>query len=691
MLDKFLKKTSGPKPINKRGGNVFEQHAEKIVLGVSGLLCLWLLVAFVLMSPNAERVGGRKLRPGKIDAYVKAQADQLAAAVNENASPGNYTAGAAVAKVTSKLNNSIDNIADFRIAAPKPSELLIAEDRQYPMPVVGGIDKVAVSAIRGAAHVPVEEVGMDKPYDTAMTKLGDIDLVTVQGSFDLPSLYRSFKQSFSLGRGLKSEWRDDELATPVFAAAQVQRRQLLDDGRWGDWVVVDRPRIDKYRSKLNVSEDVSQLRYDISMLKDQFKSFECQLDILQPEPYDFASANSMWLVPSYLKEYVSVQEQQKMEKLKQDREKQRNERLGRTGYTSRSTRGEDEAYGAYDSPAAGGPRTGRMTAAEMRAMRTAPGGGRPGVNPPGVPGRMTDGRDYNDEYGYGGGFMSTDPLERRLKEIITENIKILINERTPLDQMRDVLTFWAHDDTAAPGNTYQYRIRLGVFNPVAGKGWVAAKDEAYDKQVILWSDFSNVTEPVEIPPMVHFFPTEIVRTGENGVRVQVSKYYLGNWRSENFDVYPGELIGKEIEAPAKIGTPAMGRGYDEYADSINFGAPASTPEKIDFNTGARLVDLVTTDRWTGLSTLVRSQIVDMLYTVDGSMVVHLPVKRNNWTDEMRAQFAVIEEAASQQVTLSQSRGQSILKRGQTGGYGVYGSGPYDRGDGRESFGRPYVD
>ena len=117
----------------------------------------------------------------------------------------------------------------------------------------------------------------------------------------------------------------------------------------------------------------------------------------------------------------------------------------------------------------------------------------------------------------------TSPADRRRQQrttadVIADNTKIIIDQRTSLETLQSLI-FWAHDDTIEPGNTYEYRIRLGVFNPIAGRNWCAPQDRQYENQVILWSEFAQAPEPVVIPPMVYFFPTELARSNESGVTI----------------------------------------------------------------------------------------------------------------------------------------------------------------------------
>jgi hypothetical protein len=676
MLDKLLKKTGNQKSVNKRKGNLLEQHAEKIVFAVSGVLCLWLLVMFVIGSPNAVVIDGRKLKPGEVDKHIKTKADKLSADINvppTTKPPLKDPTKIYIVKQTDPLGG----VPDFQIKIPGKTDKVIKEDRLYALPVRGGIDKIAAEVIRGAAHIPVEEIGMDNPYDKAMTELGDIDLVTVEGSFDVAALYRSFKQSFSLGRGLKTEWRDPELASPVFASVQLHRRRLLEEGGWSDWEIIPRPKIDQYRAKImGIPETVEELRFDIDMHKAQFKGLEFRQNILQPDPYDFASANAVWLSPTYRKEYIVLEERLKKEAIRTEREKLIERTRGRGGRT-RNTAGAGEGYG-YDAD-------GGMEGRSGRRSSTRSGRGNPNIR--GDRGGVDGGRgDYGAAGYYGGEAARRGPQERTLDDVIADNVKVLIDERTQFDAMREMLVFWAHDDTAMPGNTYQYKVRLGVFNPIAGNGWLTEQDKEFDNQVILWTDFSDVTESVEIHPMFHFFPTVIAKSQEKKVRIRVSKYHMGNWRSEDFDVCPGELIGKEVDfkrATRTRGAASLRGDFNEY-DAGGYNPMNTMPEKINFGTGAMLVDIVKTDKWTGLSTLTRSQVADILYTTDGVTMMHLPVKRNNWPPAMKAQSMIIEEASKVDVELNSSRGQSSLKRRIRGGY--MGGG---RGEGRYDYGREY--
>lgn len=639
--------------MKKRKGNLLEQHAEKIVLGVSVVIGLALLWFLVIGSPNSVQIGGRKFGAGEVDRQIRTSAEKLEARLNEPPAAATPQSGHKETYVA-KLNSPLREVGDFKLIVPGRNPEAPVEDREYALPTVPPATNAFARAIRGTAHVPLEEVTPEIPYDKVPTTLKDMDLVSVQAGFDVAALYRNFKQSFIMGPSVRSDWRDDDLAAPVFAAAQLQRRRLLDDGRWSDWEVVPRPRIDAYRTRLDIPETTDNLKYDISMQKAQIKPFEIQQTILQPRPYDFASAETVWLTPSFYDEYVKILDREQKEALRQERE--------RTLGTRRETNV------GYETPAGRtGTRAAETPYADTRT-RTLPSRGR--TNEPTTRGRGTAAGAYYDEY-----MTETSPADRRRQQrttadVIADNTKIIIDQRTSLETLQSLI-FWAHDDTIEPGNTYEYRIRLGVFNPIAGRNWCAPQDRQYENQVILWSEFAQAPEPVVIPPMVYFFPTELARSNERGVTIEVARYHMGNWRKQGFDVRPGEMIGKPVDVQPQVSAADGRAAFDEYEMTRG----TMLPEKIDFSTGAMLVDLVRSDAWTGLR-VVRSELIDALYTHDGLIIQHVPVRKNSWTADMKAQYAQIEEAAAKTVTLNTSRGQSKVDvfKPRPAAYPAYGDG-----------------
>jgi hypothetical protein len=61
----------------KISGDFFEEHIEKIVFAVTGLVCMWLLLTRVLFSPNYVTYDNTKIGINKIDTYISKQVEDL--------------------------------------------------------------------------------------------------------------------------------------------------------------------------------------------------------------------------------------------------------------------------------------------------------------------------------------------------------------------------------------------------------------------------------------------------------------------------------------------------------------------------------------------------------------------------------------------------------------------------------------
>ena len=627
----------------KKKGNFFERHVEKIVLGVSGVLSVWLLWVFVLGSPYAEEISGRKFGPGEIDGYIGRQSADLEDLLNAKPEVVPYTQEREN-EFVSKLDCSIAIVPDFIVPVPGVGDIRqLDSQRVYRMPEIGSAVEVAATAVRGVAHIPLDEVSPEKPYGSVSTEMSDMDLVTVEAKFDVEALFRNFRQSFAGTKVTKIEWREEDYARAVFASVELQRRHLSEDGQWSGWQVVPQTRINHLAKKLHVEQELDRLKYGIDYARTTFSSIEMRRAILQPAPYDFVSLENGWLSPALYSEYVKLKdeerkkaERERMLEAREEREQELLERRNRSeGGIQRSPMG---GFGGARPQARPAPRTTRPAPVPRRALPVSPVRDRFGSRPEVVVG-----------------------AERTMATVFIDFQKLQITDTTVLESLRDPLTFWAHDDTVVTGESYQYRIRIGVFNPIAGRDWFRQDEEHLKNDVILWSSYSDVTETVAIDPMLYIFPVDTTRES-GGVKVEVAKYHFGRWRSEQFEVWPGESIGMAIEIEKERGTATMLPG----------SAGVSTPklEEIDFTTGRFLVDVIGRAQWQGTHSLQFREFSEMLYTADGVNIEHLAVTSRFWPRDLLADFKKVEAAQKlETVTISATGrgGTSDPTQGYSGG------------------------
>jgi len=632
-----------------KGRNFFEEHIEKVVLAVVGVVSVWLLITHVLISPNRVLYGGKKLAPGEIDISIKRQADILEDKLNRKPDPGTiYEPN--IGKYSDLLKSAIRDIdvrnIDFYWPLPICSSTSFSKDnRKYHIPRVCNIGRVSVDHIRAVAYVPTKKINKKNPYSKDNSEPNDIDFVTVESSIDAAQLVKDFHESFA-GESVPEEWRDPCLAKPVFAAVQLQRKELLGEDDWSQWQTVPLTKIDPYKKMFKVIENAENLPPGgIKVRLLNFDNEQVMKDLLQPEAYRIASVEEEWFPPTLHEKYVKYQrdqeEKEKREAMKaerkkrqEEREKRRQERLGIRGGTM--------------------PASGRISSLEEESSVGGMAPGRRGIRGIGMRrdrglgpmrGRRfpATGRVPSTTRKIHSGFTTKKKAaEKTNKTLKTTTIndfydkyeKMLITEETNIAKMSKPLMFWAHDDSVEPGKSYRYRIRLGVFNPIAGTGEVAEQDISQKDKVVLWSKFSNETETVKIPARLYFFPNKIQEA--KIVTVEVCRYVLGYWYSELFRVRQGEVIGKVKTVKLKSGTAKEGEQNTETTE-------AKIPKAIDYSTGAMYVDAMLMNNWAGGRSMSSAPYYDMLYSFDGTQIKHIPVDQRYWCQELQTKFGEIKQ------------------------------------------------
>ncbi|MHC4904692.1 MAG: hypothetical protein ACYTEN_02550 [Planctomycetota bacterium] len=604
---------------------ILEKQIDKIVLAVFALISVVLLWVYVIGNPYSEkvRIQGRErtLSPSEIDRYVKQEAEKMLPELLKPAAPIPYNETDA-ATYDQLLQCSFSDVSSsVRIPYPGAGDVAIEEDRLYALPQIPALTDVVVADLRGAAKVPTEEITPSRTYASAVGEVEDIDLVSVSARFDVKKLYTNFQQSF-MGPRLKTSWKDPALATPVFADLELQRRARQKNGQWGPWESIPHTKIDAYqKQRKELPSTLEQSQFGVNLLMPLYKEDAVQWDILQPESYSFSISRMEWLPPVFLKEALDIQDKEDEKAERQRREDRlKAQSAGRRSSTSRTTR--------------------RPTPTRRQpAGRSTRGRGDREMMP-----------DIMGEGGYGITTPRTVvPKERTVDDVKKEFEGERLDDKSILADRQDLLV-WAHDDTVEPGNTYQYRMRIGAFNPIAGKDWFEKDQIQYKNQVVLWSGYSEPTEVLVIPRRVYVFPTEVIasQTASNkseGVKVEVAKYYLGQWRDFDFDVYQGQIIGYEVEDVQATNKTGIG-GIDSEMYGMTGEGQDPLTEKVDFTTGITFVDVASETVWG--SNLRRSVLYEMLY-YDADGLQQMPVGKSNWSSDTRGTYTEIQKAMTRDV------------------------------------------
>ncbi len=598
--------------MNKQRTNFFESHIEKIVFAVVGILCIWILISRVLVSPNYIEYDRKKFGTGGIDDYILIQAEELEDRLNRKTEP-KESYKPRLKEFNALFDSTIQEI-DFSLVLPQPKAVGKQDvKRQYNIPAVGPLMDVQVGHIRAVAYVPTEPVG-EKTYEAVGHEAKDIDFVTVEAKFDIKELCEDFYECFA-GYNVEPEWRDPCMAKPIFAALDLQRKHLLPDESWSDWQRVLRSRIDHRKEMFGIIEQVDDLPASgVKLRLLQYGNPVVASDLLQPNGYRIASANEEWFPPSYHSEYLKLQKEldvrQKRKVRDAERQERQNERkAARAGKMSsqRSSLATMEGEGGgseYESTSSRSKSSTRRSRLERRSEKQE----RP--NP-----------------------KAKEPT-RKISDIYDEFENVLITDETVFSQMDEPLLVWANDDNIKAGNAYRYRIRIGVFNPIAGTDQFSEEAKSMKNRAILWSKFTESSETVRIPAMQYFFPRSLQEAAET-VTVQVSKYVLGHWYSKDFAANKGEDIGRITEIDVK-----------NEQDGIK---NTTAPKEIDYRTGVVLVDVLPVNDWSGNRGLRARQYYNMLYSFNGAGIEQMPIKNKYWSEELQLRFSEIKRAGKEPI------------------------------------------
>jgi hypothetical protein len=610
--------------MSKKSGNFFEvhieAHIEKIILGIAVIVFVWLFITRVLLSPNYVKYDGRKFTASSIDRHISKQADLLRSKLElKPESVQQYEPQ--INNFTAYLETPLKNIDDsirFPLPGSRPA-IEIGYGKKYHLPLVGNVSEISAGYIRAVVYMPTQTVNEENTYDTVEHEPNDLDFVTVEAKFDTALLYENFQKSFN-GPAVPEEWRDPCLANPVFAAVQLERQELEADGSWSNWEVVPRTRIDSYRETFKVIEDIDELPPGgIKVRLLQFDHPQVRMNLLQPAAYAIASAQEQWYPPSLHEKFMEYQaavkaqdRREELEAKRQEREKQIEERR-RQAATSRPR--QRPAGGVIGEMGMEEP----MNEGIGAGMKTPSGLIRPEQTRPDT--RRSDRekiRTQRKKEKEAAGAISLQDIDEELQNI-------LLTEDTDVSKMHNALVFWAHDDTVEAEKTYRYRLRLGVFNPIAGTEQLVEQDEWQKDKVILWSEFSEVSKAIGIPPRLCFFAREIQEAAKT-VTVTVSRYVLGYWYSADFMVKAGETIGS-VRA----------------LEPLDAQEQLTVPQQIDYTTGAVLIDVVQVDDWSAGTNPYKRQYYDILYSFDGTDVERMAIKQRYWPDKVQAMYTTIRK------------------------------------------------
>lgn len=544
-----------------KGINPIEQHLEKAVVGVTGLVFLGVIAQQFLTQPNQVKVGSDTLPPERAFEPVKRAADTLKGRM-ESGSPelaaGFDAAGADLKKEFDKLVSGGVSprkaVGGFGPSIALGGGTIKASDAIYaelalpaPSPAIAAsywatiASDEAKNAPALAAILPKEQ-----PYDHAF--------VSVESSFSAKSLIESLMSDPDGGGPIEPMpqgwWREGLEVVTV----EVERSQANSDGTWGAGQMVP-PMLGRSLFITSWSDSVKTTG-DMQTLTLQAK--ERSTEILRPNFYKTVASRA-WEPPSKMAALsaakIDVNElAQKQAKLESEKKKLEEKKAELAKLPAAPSR---------EQPAPREP-----------AQPSQPGrpGDRPGQQPqPAQPPRDTAAPQRNR---LNNEIKSLEQEIGRLEADVVRLTALQGGETVAATSADSVLSsenirFWVHDATAQPGEKYRYRLRVGVNNPLFGRA-ALLKDEqkkAADASVIKgpWSEWSS---PVEVDRSEYYFVTSVTPANELGearASVELFKFYLGYYRKQTAGMNIGDPLVGDIPLPKAL------------AAAANAAAPAAAP------------------------------------------------------------------------------------------------------------------
>ena len=141
----------------------------------------------------------------------------------------------------------------------------------------------------------------------------------------------------------------------------------------------------------------------------------------------------------------------------------------------------------------------------------------------------------------------------------------------PVEPQYTYAKVWAHDLSVRPGRTYQYRMRVAVFNPVYGHPDCGDEQAKWTLERV--GEWSEPSVAVTIPRLVHFY---FVGVFGDRATMELHRWIHGQW-----------VIARSVTC--RVGTPVV------CSKPVPIKVPGSgkeVTETVDLSPGVLLVDMI---------------------------------------------------------------------------------------------------
>lgn len=597
---------------------VFELHVEKVVLGLAALFMVYVVATYLFTTPNTIEYNNEAFQPGELSGEILAKAREMQNRA-ERVEPDTREVPPLRETVRVEMRESfLSDGADDPILEPT---LAVAAPIHAMPPIAGSTGRGEVRLVRPLApDAPVVTGGRSvveprrvviaagdnaQPGGGAVAdETDDIGWVTISAYWP-----RSLQKQAHEGAGYAA-YR----TIPYVAGVDVQRQRLLPSGEWSDWEDVS---ADRAMPRFNVPtprfDDVTGRLANKEALDEAFQALkQNELELLQPSFFPVVRGDQ-WYVPELpgrtIEDFRTKQEKEmaaaeEAEKEPADAEAQpptmTNPYAGGGGNPyggGRDRGGFGNPYGAGgnpygggrdDSPFGGGTRdreTGETREQAERDLASAVDAILAGA--PSQAKTLLEAVMENRR--------ASARLERQAESLMERVDDMLLKQRyaAPRWQLnqrevvatedRQKVAVWYHDDTAVPGETYRYRLRVNLWNRYLNQPQELANPQMA-REAVLRGEWSPPSTPIEPVPDVRFFVNGAVDGGQ-AVRLTVARWFGGWWYDQTFQVAIGEPIGG-VETVELLDGQRESLDFSTDAIVMDIRDDANVPQRIVQRNGA---------------------------------------------------------------------------------------------------------
>lgn len=557
-----------------KGISIFEQHIEKVFVGIIFLALLVILAWQFLAGQSTIKVGTRDGVPlGEAWGAVAEEARRVQAKLESTQTPQDVDATAAVEPIVKfnetfrgpvsparALASAIGEAANVgNVGAGAPSSIAPLAELVIPGP----------STPFGAAHLtlisPVEaqnpDVAAVLPPAMPFDKAGVTVEATISGAAILEALTADPDGQAGPIRAMPRHWWDGSIQ---ILDVLMEREELTPTGEWtGLTTIAPLP------GRFSMRSDLEQPFDGAAQLKERARLATEYAEYIRRPQYYASAMGEKWMTPT-------------------DRRDADEKLAAQAGTADEATRIRRQIADLQ----------GRQRRVEQDLANLAAGGQRP--PPPSPPpggggGGGGGGKGAGGGGGGGGGGDRNQPrdtrdttdvrrkqLESRITELQREIARLVerlrgMGEDVSMNGPQDAGTapqpepdsanrteapllenpsirLWAHDVFVERGKTYRYRLRVVLNNPMFGQGNVMIDEQKpWSLQPMVQSAPSEWSEPVRVDDESYFFITSanpvtpLNRTA--GARAEMFIFKWGRWRKGDVQLEPGDRLRAEVKYP----------------------------------------------------------------------------------------------------------------------------------------------